>query len=162
MKDVTRTLKYSLSILVGCLLITLLGSSFAYASDGAAHKVQIQPAPIPAVRVVDTDGNALSHDALIENGLTYIPIKDLSTHLNLKVRWESYSHTVYIEGDKSDITWSSLTGKMKVNGKDTVLTTFPQIINNKTFIPLRLLQNVFTYQFDWDSKTKTVTLLNNW
>lgn len=162
MNNVTRKWNYILSILIGCLFIStiLISSGIAYAGELASHKPH-KPS-IPAVRVVDMDGNALTHEGLIENGMTYIPVKDLSVQLNLKVRWEAFSHTVYIEGDKSDITWSSLTDKMKVNGKDTVLTTYPKIINNKTYIPLRLLQNVFDYHFGWDSKTKTVTLLNIW
>ncbi|MEW9107645.1 copper amine oxidase N-terminal domain-containing protein, partial [Paenibacillus sp.] len=150
MNNVTRKWNYSLSILIGCLFIStiLISSGIAYAGELTSHMPH-KPS-IPAVRVVDMDGNALTHEGLIENGMTYIPVKDLSVQLNLKVRWEAFSHTVYIEGDKSDITWSSLTDKMKVNGKDTVLTTYPKIINNKTYIPLRLLQNVFDYHFGWD------------
>ncbi|MBN3522458.1 copper amine oxidase N-terminal domain-containing protein [Paenibacillus apiarius] len=151
--------KYSIHVLLGCLLLSLSMPLAAAAADTAEQPNQSVEAAQPLVQILNKDGEPIAADSLILHDMTYLPIKDISPNLDLKVRWEASSRTVYIEGDVADITWNSLTNKMKVNSKDTILTTMPEIVNSKTYIPLQLLREVFQVDYDWDEKTKTVTLL---
>ncbi|WP_019424115.1 copper amine oxidase N-terminal domain-containing protein [Paenibacillus sp. OSY-SE] len=148
--------KYSIHVLLGCLLLSLSIPLTAAAADITEQPTQLTQ---PMVQVLNKEGEPITKDCLILHDLTYLPIKDIGPNLDLKVRWEASSHTVYIEGTLAEITWNSLTNRMQVNSKDTILTIKPEIINNKTYIPLQLLHEVFQINYDWDGTTKTVTLL---
>ncbi len=47
----------------------------------------------------------------------------------------------------------------KVNGKDKSVDVPPTIINNRTMVPLRFIGEALGAEFDWDAKTRTVTVV---
>ncbi len=47
----------------------------------------------------------------------------------------------------------------KVNGEDKSVDVPPTIINNRTMVPLRFIGEALGADFDWDAKTRTVTVI---
>lgn len=98
---------------------------------------------------------------IFENEMTYVSIHDLSKLLNVSPKWVASTRTVTLEHEISTITWNTLTDQLKINNKDVKLTARPRIQNNRTYIPLSLLREVYALQYSWDSAAKQVTIQFN-
>ncbi|RJG23170.1 stalk domain-containing protein [Paenibacillus thiaminolyticus] len=155
MQATLRTL--GMIMLIGALVASISLPASAAKEEDQSRAVKLTRDPV-SVLVVDKDGEPITENGLLIDSKTYVPIIDISEAFQFKVRWEAISHTVYIDGPEDDIAWNSLTNKMKVNGKDTKLTTLPKVIKGKTYVPIQLLHDVFLFDFTWEGKSRTVTL----
>lgn len=94
---------------------------------------------------------------LIVQNRTFVPIRFISEELGYKVFWNDAKRQVTITGDKNI---QVKIGKkiMKVDGENVLLEVSPQIIENRTMVPLRAISEAFGIFVDWDPDTRTVIL----
>lgn len=97
-------------------------------------------------------------NCIFDKGMTYVSINDISKLLKVSPKWTASTRTVSIEHEASTITWNTLTDNLRINNKDVKLTARPRIQNDRTYIPLSLLREVYALQYSWDSAAKTVTI----
>ncbi|MDT3700130.1 MAG: copper amine oxidase N-terminal domain-containing protein [Thermincola sp.] len=127
----------------------------------ALFSVGNSPAAISANQIsLKLDGKDVTTSALpvIENGRTLIPIRFISEEMGAIVGWDGVDRTVTVaKGSKN--TFLRI-GSCLVQYNDgtayNISDVAPKIINDRTYVPLRLIGNALGIGVDWDQNTRTV------
>lgn len=113
----------------------------------------------PAVVV---NGNALSFDVppVIQNGRVLVPMRNIFGALGATVNWDSSTQTVTATEGSTFV--SLVIGSTNANegGTSVNLDVPPEIINGRTFVPLRFVGDALGCQVTWDATSQTVTISN--
>ncbi|MDP5275954.1 stalk domain-containing protein [Chengkuizengella axinellae] len=111
------------------------------------------------------DGELLSfpEPPVIKNGTTLVPMKQIFQALGADVHWNNNTKTVYGEkfpGESYSLNFSLTIGDKtaSVNNQKVELLQPGELINNKTFVPLRFVSEALGADVQWDQNTKTVTI----
>jgi hypothetical protein len=107
---------------------------------------------------------------VIKHGRTLVPVRAISNGLKANVSWNPNTKTVTVtKSVYSDVygvknmTVEIVIGAstIKVDGANVPAEVPASIINGRTFVPLRLIGEIFKMNFDWDSESKTVIIVEN-
>lgn len=146
--------KFKKKLLLFCMTGSLLFS-------GSPNREAIAAKPISLV-VNGKDITKLS-SPIIENDRTLVPIRFISEELGAKVYWDEADRTVLVEDNDNSVLLRI--GSQLVaydNGMDYELSDVaPKIINDRTYVPLRLVSNALDIGIDWDEATRTVIIDSN-
>jgi hypothetical protein len=95
---------------------------------------------------------------IIKNGRTLLPIRVLIESLGGTVEWNAKEQkvTIILNGH-SIILWIGKTTAL-VDGNKVTLDVASQIINGRTYIPLRFVAENLNASVQWDQSTKTITI----
>lgn len=95
----------------------------------------------------------------IENGRTMVPIRVIAEELGADIKWNEKDRTVeIIKGDNSVLLRID-SRLVELRGKERqffISDIAPKIVNERTYIPLRLVSNGLGIAINWDEKTRTV------
>jgi FtsP/CotA-like multicopper oxidase with cupredoxin domain len=95
---------------------------------------------------------------IIKNGRTLLPIRVLIESLGGTVEWNAKEQKVTITlNGHSIILWIGKTTAL-VDGNKVTLDVASQIINGRTYIPIRFIAENLNALVQWDQSTKTVTI----
>lgn len=100
---------------------------------------------------------------VIENGRTLVPIRFISESLGATVTWDNDERSVtVIKGDRSAfLRIGSYLAVYNDGALYQLSDVAPKIINNLTYVPLRLLGNALGIGIDWDDGSRTVVVDSN-
>lgn len=102
---------------------------------------------------------------VIQNGRTLIPVRKVFSEAGAKVAWQENTQTVHIQLSENTVTMPIGDRNIQKRYNDTVenyLTDVPsQIINNRTYIPLRATGELLGYKVDWDQDNRVAFLDSN-
>lgn len=135
---------------LGIILAVLF--SFGLALPGlAANNVKL---------VIDQKNIDVSPLPIIRDGRTLVPVRVVSESLGANVNWDEQNRTVHIvKGNKAVLL--RIDNRL-VDFTDGGSTTFslcdvpPMIIDNRTFVPLRLVSNALGVGVHWKGESRTV------
>ena len=134
--------------LIVVLLFSQTFSTFTYAAS-------------PIRLVVDGKVIASEPKPIIENDRTLVPIRFALEELGAEFEWSPKERTVTITKDDVNVHLridSQLVSYDK-DGKNHIITDVaPKIIDDRTFVPIRLISNIFGLNIDWDNNSRTVTI----
>jgi hypothetical protein len=100
----------------------------------------------------------LEQAPVIVRGNTLIPIRFVTDALGGTVRWDDQERKVTVlRGDKMVDLWVDH-ADLLVNGQRITAEVAPQIMNNLTVVPLRILSENLGWKVTWDAKTQQITL----
>lgn len=96
----------------------------------------------------------------IEDDRTLVPIRFISEELGASVIWDGINRTVKIGKDGNTFLLRIDSRLVEYdNGKFYELTDVPaKIINDRTFVPLRLVSNALDISIKWDNKNRQVII----
>lgn len=120
---------------------------------------------VKPIRLV-VDGNDITSLAspIIENGRTLVPIRFIIEELGGKVDWDGKKRIVTIEKDdlllclKID---SHLVQYQDSENRYALIDVTPKIIDNRTFVPLRLVSNALGIGIEWDEENRVIYVDSN-
>nr|WP_243864413.1 stalk domain-containing protein [Paenibacillus castaneae] len=141
---------------MGLLLAPLPGHSSQVAS---AASVTAKAIAVQQVQVfVDGKKLSLSAPAYAENGITFVPMRDIFTALGAAVTWENNSETII--GRKGSLSISLKVGKKEavINGKTTKLDAPAVVRNGVTFVPVRFISEALLATVKWDNAANAVRI----
>lgn len=139
------------TLLIGVLLFSQSFSGFSY---GVA----------PFRLVVDGKEITSEPRPTIENDRTLVPIRFALDQLGAEFDWypkNANVETVTIEKDDVIVNLrigSKLVSYEKDGKKHIVSDVAPKIIDDVTFVPIRLISNIFGVHVDWDNDTRSVII----
>ena len=107
---------------------------------------------------VNDEVKTLDSPPVIKSGRTLLPIRPVIESLGGTVEWISSTKEVKIILANTTIELWIDKKNAKVNGVTKTLDVAPQIINNRTMVPLRFVSENLGCAVDWDGDTKTVTI----
>lgn len=97
---------------------------------------------------------------ILENGRTLVPIRFIAEELGAQVEWDPVDRVVTIDSNNMNLRLkidSRLVGHN--NGTSYEISDVaPKIINDRTYVPLRLISNAMDVGIEWNEITKTVTV----
>lgn len=139
------------TILIVVLLISQTFSSFSYA--------------VSPIRMV-LDGKEITSEPkpVIENDRTLVPIRFVLDQFGAEFEWSPKDGPVEtVKITKGDISVNLRIGSQLVNyekdGKNHIISDVaPKIIDDRTFVPIRLISNIFGLSIDWDNSSRTVVI----
>lgn len=95
---------------------------------------------------------------VIENGRTLVPIRVISENLGLEVDWDNNLKQITIsQGDDHFIFVIGQNFYTKDEIKQD-LDVAPKIINDRTFVPIRVIAEAFNQEVNWDNVARTVAI----
>ncbi|MBQ3463874.1 MAG: copper amine oxidase N-terminal domain-containing protein, partial [Clostridia bacterium] len=100
-------------------------------------------------------------DPVIINDRTMVPIRAVAEAMGFSVGWDAPSQCVTMTQGNFDVqvmigsTWITkyLNGQVSEYGQTDVV---PQIINDRTYLPLRAVGEALGATVDWDGNTRSV------
>lgn len=94
----------------------------------------------------------------IENGSSYLWIRDLAAALGAKVEWDDANKAaIYTKGDRT-IKFYTTKSLYAVNGVEHPTDVPAKLINNNTMVPVRLLSETLGAKVDYIESSRTVLL----
>lgn len=107
---------------------------------------------------IGTDGNLIAfNDAqpfIDENDRTQIPIRAVAEALDCTVSWDEASQTAAIIKGNEVITVTIGSKAIQANGKTITMDTTAQIVDDRTYIPVRFVAEALGMTIDFENKYK--------
>lgn len=106
------------------------------------------------------DGKELKTDVapIIKNDRTLVPFRALLQALDSEVGWDDSTKTVTSSKDGMTIELQIGSVTALVNGEEKTLDTAPEIVEDRTLIPLRFVSENLKYKVDWDGEARVITI----
>ena len=113
--------------------------------------------------VMTVDGAKVNIDdegtvPVIVNERTLVPIRAIIEAAGGTVGWDGATRTVTLSYAGSDIELKIDSNAAQLNGMTDELDVAPEIINERTMLPIRYISESFGFHVDWDGDAETVTL----
>lgn len=114
----------------------------------------------PVMTVNDTEMNIDEEGTtpIIDNDRTLVPIRAIIEAMGGTVTWDESSNSAVLKLGNDTITLVIGNTVALFNEKESILDVAPQIINNRTMLPIRYIAESFKFDVDWDEKTETITI----
>jgi hypothetical protein len=90
-----------------------------------------------------------------------IPLRVIAENLGANVQWDSKENRIDMlrKGSKIQL-WIGKTEADK-DGQKIPLDVAPEVVNDRTFIPLRFVAEAFGCKVEWDDLTQTAKVFSN-
>lgn len=108
--------------------------------------------PVFAVRrvQVQVDGNLLSADAYVDQGVTYVPLRTLLDAFGgWDLRWDTQRQAASAASAQDTLLADPATDQIVINGR--TLSGRVTVENGRTYVPLRLVTEALNGTIEWDS-----------
>lgn len=138
---------------IGIIVVSLLAMVFVgvYIQDALAAK--------PIELIVDGENITEMAKPVIKEDRSLVPIRAITEKLNGKVNWDGENRIVEIEKDGRFINLK-IDSRLISYGKDVktygLSDIAPVIINDLTYVPLRLVSNALNIGIEWDEEDRNI------
>ncbi|MDP4092143.1 MAG: stalk domain-containing protein [Bacillota bacterium] len=111
---------------------------------------------------VTVDGRLLSTSSAPVNvgGRVLVPLRDIFNALGASVDWDGSTRTVTAVKSGTNIVLQIGSKSAKVDGISTELDVTAQIINQKTYVPVRFIAESLGAVVSWNSNNNTVAIIS--
>lgn len=97
----------------------------------------------------------------IKDGTTMVPLRIISDNIGIKADWNSKDGTIDLLKKNDKIHLQINNTQATVNSKNLELSEAPEVVENRTFVPLRFIAEALGAQVSWNDITKTVNISVN-
>lgn len=129
---------------------TLAASALLLSLAGTAH----------ADIAVNLNGQPLatSVSPLQVGGRTLVPMRDIFEALGAQLTWNPLAQTITAQRDLTTIQLAINNPNALVNGRNVVLEQPAQLVNGRTFVPLRFVAEATGAQVNWNGPLQLVSI----
>lgn len=100
----------------------------------------------------------LTAPSIIQDGTTYIPVKDLFLLFDFNVEWNEKQKKVIATHGDYRITLEPHSTRLVVNGVAQETSASILIVNARTYVPVRFLSTILGADVSWDSHSNSVNI----
>ncbi|HOI25247.1 MAG TPA: stalk domain-containing protein [Caldisericia bacterium] len=127
----------------------------------------IQKSPIIIVLQIGSKNASISGKAVtvdpppyIKSGTTLVPLRFISEAFGASIDWQPKQGkgTIIIKLKEHLIQIEIANTQALVNGKTMTLVVAPEIVNGRTFVPLRFISEAFGAKVEWIAETQTIRM----
>ena len=94
----------------------------------------------------------------LKDGVTLVPARGVFEALGAKVTWDDETKCVFVSAADKAITLQIGKKYATVNGKNVSLLRSPEIIKNRTMVPLRFISEALGAKVGWDEAKRVITI----
>lgn len=121
--------------------------------------VLIAPVFAQGINIVINNNKVETPDApYIKEERTLVPLRLISENLGIKVDWDNANRQVVLKKSDGDVILPVQKDYYLVNGQKVATEISGEIKNDRTFVPVRLIAELFDRNVGWDNDTKTVLI----
>ncbi len=126
-----------------------------------ASQPLIAPAQGPEPVAVLIDGLTLNSDVspVIQSGRTLVPFRAIAESMNIAVSWDDQTRTVNATDGNTTVRLQIDNRTAYRNNTPMTLDVAPQIVGDRTLIPLRFFSEAYNCQVDWNSTIYQVSII---
>ncbi len=95
---------------------------------------------------------------VVREGRTLVPVRALTEGMGADVSWNAVDGTIVIEKDGFIMQLQLRNSIAYVNGEEVAIDVTPEIINNRTVVPLRFILQHFGYDVDWNTESGLIEI----
>lgn len=95
---------------------------------------------------------------VIKGGRTLIPVRAITEGFGAEVSWDEETKMVTITKDDIEIVLPLDDSTVYVNGEEVQLDTKSEVMNSRTYLPLRFIVETLGYKISWDEETDTINI----
>lgn len=143
--------------LLGLSCGLILGAMITVAFPCKAASVKESDIPV----TIKVNDQYIKTDAkpFLQNSTTFVPIRFVSEALRADdVSWNSQTRTATVISNGKKIELPVNKNYVYVNGQYTSIREGVKLVNNRTFVPLRVVSEIMGAQVNWTQKTYTVNI----
>lgn len=109
---------------------------------------------------VTVNGSEMSFDQppIIVDGRTLVPLRAIFEAFGAQVDWNGDTRTVMAVKDNTTIKLKIGEKAIEVNGEHKKLDAAPQVVNDRTLVPVRAVSEALGCMVDWNGDTRTVII----
>lgn len=106
------------------------------------------------------DGNYVESDAapFIEESRTLVPLRVISENLGLNVDWNSETKEVTISNGEENFVFVIGEKYYEKSDSQFPMDAAPKIVSDRTFVPIRVIAELFNKEVNWDNANRTVVI----
>lgn len=106
------------------------------------------------------DGEEKEFDSIpyIKNERTYVSIRFITESLGASVEWNNDTRQVTVRSEEAVIVLTIDSNIISVNGKSFEIDTAPEIVNERTMLPIRCISEYLNCKVDWDNDNRRVII----
>lgn len=139
------------------VMLFLLGAGAAAAQPAGHLEIQLTPGANEAL--VNGDTVALEAPAVIKGGHTLVPLRFVGETLETAVDWNAEDRSILITSPDRKVLLHVGNPTAAVNGTGITLNVAPQIIGERTMVPLRFVSETLGAEVSFQPDTKLITIL---
>lgn len=113
--------------------------------------------PVLAAEII-IDGEQLDVPAIVENGTTLVPLREIFETLGASVTWDQATQTVTAVKDEAAVVLQIGNNSALRNGEPVNLPVPGKVINNSTMVPLRFVSEAMGAEVNWDSSSGSIII----
>jgi len=115
--------------------------------------------PAPKIYI---NGEFMLTDTLprIKNGRTLVPLRAFAEMMEFQVKEPDEKGRIEISKEGKTVAFTLGSLEAEANGKKIKLEAAPEIINNRTLVPVRALAEAFECEVEWNGETTEVVISN--
>ncbi len=140
-------------ILTMAILLTAL-SACAEDTEGVTIILQIDSSQMK----VNGEAQELDCEPVIVNDRTLVPIRAIIEAMGGTVLWEQETKTATLNYKDDEIKLTIGDTTAYLNDEANVLDTAPEIINDRTMLPIRFIAESFKFEVTWNNETREITI----
>lgn len=95
---------------------------------------------------------------IIVNDRTLAPIRAVTEALGCEVNWDEATKTIFIIKDNITIAMQIDNENAFVNGETIQLDVAPEIVDDRTLVPMRFISEALNLNVDWDEESQTIII----
>lgn len=111
------------------------------------------------------NGEAVSVD---ENGIapriiddrTLLPLRSVIESLGGSIVWNESDSSVTVNQNGNTVTFTIGSNNVNVNGQTQTIDSAPEIINDRTMLPIRAAAETLGMRVEWSEPTQTITVID--
>jgi hypothetical protein len=110
---------------------------------------------------VKIDGTQIQFDQppIIQRGRTLVPMRAIFEALDCSVTWQQHNMSIISIAKSGKVIFVQIDNTvMTVDGKDTILDVPPQLVNDRTLVPVRAISEALEARVEWNDATQTVNI----
>lgn len=144
-------------LLSGLLVVGLL----ATASPAAAAPMEPYIHGTPVTIHVDGEYLPTDVDPVIDNGRTLVPLRAAGEAVGAEVSWDQPTQTATVSKDGLTVSFRLGSITYFVNGESRLTDVPPQMKNNRTMLPIRVLAEAIGAEVTWNQDLLDVAITTN-
>lgn len=157
----TKNNKIKILLIIVILIFNIISCFSVDASSDVVVSLQINN-PIMEVNGEETQvDEGRGTKPVIINGRTLVPIRAIIEEFGGDVRWDNYTKSVFLTMKENTIKLVINSNIAYKNNKKQTLDVAPQIINDRTMLPIRFIAESFNLGVGWDENTSTIFVVRN-
>lgn len=94
------------------------------------------------------------------DGRVLVPIRAVAEKMGAEVLWDEQTQTAQVKKDDTNVSLTINNSDITVNGEKKTIDVAPQIIGDRTMLPIRAVVEQFGCTVDWDDDTKSVIIID--